>query len=261
MRCGSAALVNGATREGKITDAAGVGRTLKALLARTEITQTRAMVAVGDAMGTFRVLRIPPSATRKEVDAAIARELPFDPARTATRWFDLPTAPDTKLVYAVAWERALLKNVVEAVRQAGVEPTVVELKSASIARAAPTEACIVIDLCSAPADLILVDRHLARVWHSVLVPEPLGKEAAATLARAARSMLRFYRRLPDAEFGELAPLFVSSDQVLPADTLAELGSLVSQPVHALPAPARVPGEVRHSTYLACLGLLMRRASV
>ena len=43
-------------------------------------------------------------------------------------------------------------------------------------------------------------------------------------------------------------------------TKADLAELVGQPVQALPVPARVPPHVRHSTYLACLGLLMRRGS-
>jgi hypothetical protein len=218
------------------------------------------MVVAADAIGSFRVLRVPISATSKEVDVAIARELAFDPARMATRWLELGPSLDGRLVYAVSWDRALLKNIVDAVRQAGVEPTVVELKSASVARTVPTEACIVVDLSSKPADLILVDRHVARVWHSVSVPDPLETEASDALAHALRSMLRFYRRRPDAEFGEMAPIFVSSEQSLPADALSTLSRLVGQPVHALPAPPRVPPEVRHSTYLACLGLLMRRSA-
>jgi hypothetical protein len=35
--------------------------------------------------------------------------------------------------------------------------------------------------------------------------------------------------------------------------------MLEHPVRELPIPARVPHDIRYTTYLTCLGLLMRRA--
>lgn len=260
MRCGTSPVPDGAAVAGKVADPAGVARALKPLLARTEATQTRAFVAASDSIATFRIVRLAPASTPRDVDAAISRELQFDPQKTATRWLDLGEAQaQERDVYAAAWDRALVKNVVDAVKLAGLDPVVVELKSASVARTVPARACIVLDLASDPAEIVLIDNHVPRVWHSFKLAEPMGDGAVAALAAPLRTALRFYRRQSNGEFGPSAPVFVSSEQALPAQVLSGLSDLVGQPVLLLPVPARVPPNIRHSTYLACLGLLMRRA--
>ncbi len=260
MRCGSASVPDGASSGGKVADPSGVARALKPLLARIEITQTRAFVAASDSVATFRILRLAATSTPRDVDAAIARELSFDPLSTATRWIDVADEQGRqRVVYAAAWDQALVKNVAEAIKLADLEPVIVELKSASVARAVPAPACIVLDLSSDPAEIILIDDHLPRLWHSFKVKEPIGDDAASTLASPLRTALRFYGRQSNGDFGSSAPVFVSSEQALPSHLLTELSELIGQPVLVLPVPARVPPNVRHSTYLACLGLLMRRS--
>lgn len=260
MRCGSASVPDGGWIGGQQVDPAALARALKPLLARTEITQTRALVAASDTLATFRVLNLPPTSTPKDVDVAIARELPFDPQRTATRWLDLETSADRRVIYVAAWDKALLKNVTDAVKLAGIEPTVVELKSASVARAVPVSTCVVVDLVAQPAELILIDGHVPQVWHGFAIKDSLGDDAASLLGPPLRSMLRFYRRRTDADFGRSAPVYISGEQAMSTHALTELAAMINQPVQVLPAPPRVPPHVRHSTYLTCLGLLMRRAS-
>ena len=259
MRCASAPVPNGAAAGGKVSDPGAVARALRPLLARAEITQTHAFVAASDSVATFRILRFAASSSARDVDAAIARELPFDPQLMSTRWMDLGDAQgEQRAVYAAAWDRAMVKNLTEAIKLAGLEPVVLELKSASVARAVPAPACVVLDLASDPAEIILVDDHLPQVWHSFKVKDPIGDDEVSELAGPLRTALRFYRRQSDGDFGSTAPVFVSSEQALPAQLIAALSGLVGQPVLLLPVPARVPPNVRHSTYLACLGLLMRR---
>ena len=260
MRAGSAAVPDGAIAGGKVNDPSAVARALKPLVARTETLLTHAMISVSDSLATFRVMHLPPTATDKEVDAAIGRDLPFDPQRTATRWVEMDSTPEKRVVYLVAWDKALLANVTDAVKQSGLESTVVELKSASLARVVPDPSCVVVDLSTQPAELVLIDGYLPQVWHSFAVKEAFGDEAALSLAQSLRSMLRFYRRHGDGQFSNACPIYVSSEQSLSAHALTELSRAVDQPVMPLPAPPRVPSNIRHPTYLACLGLLMRRAS-
>ena len=260
MRAGSASVPDGAVVAGKILDPSAVGRALKPLVARTETLLTQAMVSVSDALATFRVMQLPATATSKDVDAAIARELPFDPQRTATRWVDMGSTPEKRVVYMVAWDKALLANVTDAVKQSGLEPVVVELKSASLARVVPEPSCVVVDLSSQPAELVVIDGYLPQVWHSYAVSDSFGDDAALSMGQALRSMLRFYRRHSDGQFGNGCPVYVSGERTFSSHALTELSHAIDQPVMPLPAPPRVPSNIRHSTYLACLGLLMRRAS-
>jgi hypothetical protein len=257
MRSGSGGVPAGSMASGAVKDPAAVAQALRQLLARTEITDTRALIAVSDAVGTFRVLTLPSTATDKDVAAAVAKELAMDPEKIATGWVQVGGSVDRRLIYAAGWDRALLKGVTDAVRLAGLEAVAVELKSASIARAVAEPSCVVVDLSSEPVELVLIDDYLPRVWHSAAVKVTTGEDVAAVLGVPLRSVLRFYTR-SNGRFGVDAPVFISGEQVLPGQVLEQLGRECAHPVSMLPPPPRVPDSVRHTTYLACLGLLMRR---
>src|SRR5437868_7112705 len=127
MRGGSGAMPPGAMVGGKVQESAGVATALKQLLARTEITDQRAFVAVNDSLATFRVLHLPKGSTEQAVAAAVAHELPLDPERIVTRWVDLTSANERRVVYAAAWDRGHIKSVTDAVRSIGIDPVVIEL--------------------------------------------------------------------------------------------------------------------------------------
>jgi hypothetical protein len=259
MRSGSAGTPTGAIVDGRLQDPSGVGTALKQLLARNAIMETKAFVAVSDAVAAFRVLKFPPGATNTEVDSAVARELSLDPARMATRWVEVRRTPTMREVYATAWDRALVKNATEAARLAGLDPIVVELKSACVARVVPELACVLLDTSSVPMEVFLIAGGLPQVWHCFHADASLGNDLAPALAGPLRSVMRFNRRRRDTEFGHDSPVFIAGEQMLPTQVVASLSHMLEHPVLELPIPSRIPPELRYATYLTCLGLIMRRS--
>lgn len=259
MRCGSGGTPAGSLVDGKVLDTNGVGTALRQLLARTEIEETRALIAASDSVATFRVVKLAPAATDQDVDAAVARELPLDPERMATRWLELKSGPDHRLVYAVAWDRSQVKNITEAARFAGVDPIAVDLKSACVARAVTEAACVVVDMSSNPVEIVLIDHHIPQVWHSFRLDVAAGEDVAPALTGPLRTVLRFYKRRRDTEFYSTAPIIVAGEQAMSSGFATTLSLQLEHPVVPLQMPARVPQDFRHATYLTCLGLLMRRS--
>jgi hypothetical protein len=260
MRCGSGGTPAGSLVDGKVVDVNAVGGALRQLLARTEISESHAMIAASDAVATFRVLKLPPAMTDPDVNAVVARELALDPARMSTRWVDLGANTEQRLIYAVAWDRSQIKNITDAARAAGLDPQVVELKSACMARAVPEAACVVVDMVSSPAEIVLVDDSVPQAWHSFQVNVPAGDDIGPALVSPLQTVLRFYKRRRDTQFESTAPIFIAAEQALSARTASALSKQLEHPVVSLPVPGRVPKEVRHATYLTCLGLIMRRSA-
>src|SRR4029077_3506305 len=166
MRCGSGGSPAGAIVGGRIVDPGAVATALRQLLARTEINETRAVLAASDSIATFRVLRFPPATTDQAIDSAVAKELPLDPERMATRWLALDLTDHYRAIYAVAWDRSLVKNLTDAAKGAGLEATAVDLKSACVARVVALPSCVVLDMTSNPVDIILIDDYVPQVSHS-----------------------------------------------------------------------------------------------
>ena len=260
MRCGSGSTPAGSLVDGKVLDASAVGTALRQLLARTEISETRALIAASDSVATFRVLKLPLTASDQDVDAAVGRELPLDPERMSTRWLNLSPGHQHRLVYAVSWHRSLIKNIADAAKFAGLDPIAIDLKSACVARAVAAPACVVLDMASNPAEIVLIDGHVPQVWHSFQLDLFAGDGLGAALAGPLRTVLRFYERRRDTEFESTAPILIAGEQLLSSQAATTLSQQLAHPVVPLPVPARLPAEIRYATYLTCLGLLMRRTT-
>ena len=257
MLSASAVTPAGAIVDGRVVDPSVVGTSLRQLLARGGISETRALVAASDALATSRVLKFPEATTDASIDAAVAKELPLDPSRMATRWFQVRVAGGEREVYATAWDRDLVKNITEAVRLAGLDPVVVDLKSGCVARAVSEPTCVVVDLTCDPAEIVLIDGGVPHVWQSVHADGANDRDLAVALANPLRTVLKFHMRRRNADFAR-SRVFISAEQTLAGQVMSRLSELVEHPVEPLPIPTRVPSDIRHATYLTCLGLLMRR---
>lgn len=258
MRAGSGGTPAGALVGGKIIRVDGVATALNELLSRTQIRETRALVAVSDAVASFRVIRFPSSATDVHIESVLAKEFPADPERMATRWMDVHRNGEERVVYAVVWDRALVKAAADVARAAGLEPHVVELKSACVARAVAERSCIVVDVSANPIELFLIDDHLPQVWHSFELGISPGEDVGPRLVEPLRQVLRFYGRRRDSEFKSGSPIMIAGDHTVSSESITNISTLLGHPVQLVTAPRRVPQEFNDGTYLTCLGMLMRR---
>lgn len=243
---------------GKVGDPAAVGQAIKQLLARTETTESKALVAINDVAATFRTLYLPAGTTDAQVDRAAATELSLESGRIVRQWFSVAETAEQRIVYAVAWDRDAVKDVTDAVRHAGLEPAVVDLKSLCLTRTSPEPSCVILDLVANPAEIVLIDQHLPQVWHSFELPAEMKDDVAPAVTGPLGSILRFHSRTRGRDAGGSYPVLVSAEQTIAPQVLAQISDVIEQPVRLLPPPARVPGHIRHSTYLTCIGLMMRR---
>ena len=258
LRCGSGGTAAGSIVGGRVIDASAVGAALRQLLARTEIGQNRAMIAVSDAVATFRVFNFPGDTNDRDVDAYVNRQLLLDPERIEVKWADIRRGAGHRPVYAAAWDRSLVKGITEAARFAGLEAAVIELKSASLARVVAAPSYAILEVSPDSGEIFLIDGHLPQVWHSFEISAKVGEDLTAALAGPLQSVLRFYKGRPQSIFGPSSPIMISGEPVVAQSVMSALSKLVGHPVEPVPAPARVPTDVRHGAYLTCLGLLMRR---
>jgi hypothetical protein len=259
MRCAEAPAPVGAVRGGAVEDSGAVAKVLRQLVARAEVKETRAMIAASDSLASFRVLTFASDATEPNIESFVRAQLPADGSRMGRQRLDVVTNGDERTVYAVAFDRQKVQGLAATVRLAGLEPTVIELRSLCLVRTVPEPACLVLDLGADPAEIVLIDGNLPRVWHSFKVDLESTAEVIERLASALRSVLNFYKRQQGgSDFSPDAPVFITPEQSLSSSGAAALESLIGLPVLALPSPPRVAPEIRHASFLACIGLIMRR---
>jgi hypothetical protein len=256
MWAASAALPTGSSSHGTVTNGAEVAKVLKQVLAGAEFKESHAMIVANDSLASFRVLSFPRDTSEPKIDAAVRAQLPMDGSRMGVQRYELTHNGSDRTVLAVAFDRARVQAVGEAVRLAGLDPTVVELKSLCLARVAPAAECVVVDVSVDPAEAYLISGDVPRLWHTFGVPN--DESEAASVATGIRSVLNFHRRQANAK-GLVSDLPVYfTDQVSVQRIGPAVSALLGHSVSVTPPLPRVPPEVQDGPYLACLGLLMRR---
>ncbi len=90
MRCGESAAPAGALEGGRVLDAAALGQALRQLLARSEISTTRALIAASDVIASFKVLTFPKGTPDPEIDVAVKAQLNMGSDRMAARHIEIP---------------------------------------------------------------------------------------------------------------------------------------------------------------------------
>jgi hypothetical protein len=258
MRCGEAAAAPGSLEGGRILDPAAVGQALRQLIARSEITTTRALIAASDAIASFRIMTFPRTAPESEIHTAVTALVSLASDRMSVRHLEVLTGREERTVFATIWDRSQVQAIESAAKVAGLEPAVVDLKSLCIARAVTEDSCVVLDMSVAPCEAILIDNRIPRAWHTFKVES--GGDLALSVTNGLKPLLEFQRRIAGTGFGPDSPILIRTDQALPSLLTGRLEQLTSRQVLALPQPPRVDPDIRFGPYLTCLGLVMRRSA-
>lgn len=256
MRCGEAAAPPGSMQAGRITNPDAVSQTLHQLIARTEIRATRALIAVADAVASYRVLAFRHDASAAEIDSEVRAQLNLGSERMSFRHVELASARGDREIFAAVWDRGQVQAIAGAVRQAGLEPAVVDLKSLCVARALAIDSCIFLEVGNRSCEAVLIDDRVPRIWHSFKLD--MGGDMPAALAYGLKPVLGLQLRSGGGGFGPESPIVIRSDQELPTYVIYRLADLTGRRVEDLPAPPRADPDVRYGPYLTCLGLVMRR---
>ena len=258
IRCGSSGVPAGSIADGKISDPRALGAALRQLLARSEIREPRAMLAIRDTLASFRIINLAPETALAGVESVVAKELSLDPERMGVSWVDVVNNGHGRVVYATAWDRELVKAATDAVREAGVDPVVVDLKSACLTRTVMNASCILVDASTEMVELVVIEDHMPRLWLEHPLSSVLTDDLAPQLLDPLRTVLGYQARRRGAPSEPKVPILISSDHPLAPAVLIGMSKELGHTVESLPPPPRTSG-IRYSTYLTCIGLLMRRS--
>src|SRR3982074_2251351 len=121
MRCGEAAPPPGAFEAGRVLDPAALGQAIRQLLARSEISTTRALIAASDAIASFRVLTFPNGTPDSEIGDAVRGRLNLGSDRMAMRHIEIPSDGEGRTIFATVWDRSQVQAIAAGGGDAGVE--------------------------------------------------------------------------------------------------------------------------------------------
>lgn len=183
----------GAIEEGRIKDAAAVGRALRELVQGAGIRTRRAVTAVNGQVALIREVRmpqLPPDEMRQAARFEVERYLPYPIAEVT---FDTVVVGDARDgaaagakidVLVVAARTDVLRQHAAVLQAAGLEPAVVEVEPLAVARAvaghaAADQVSACVHLGSAVTMILVIEGEAPRVIRTVAFGTTQLLEAAA----------------------------------------------------------------------------------
>lgn len=182
----------GTMEEGRITDAAAIGRALRDLVQGAGIRTRRAVTAVNGQVALMREVRmpqLPPEEMRQAARFEVERYLPYPIAEVTFDTVVVGESPEgtgrRMDVLVVAARTDVLQQHAAALQAAGLEPVVVEVEPLAVARAvanraAPEQVTACIHLGSSVTMILVIEGEAPRVIRTVAFGTAQLLEAAAS---------------------------------------------------------------------------------
>ena len=137
MKAAEAKVPASVMSDGLVLNSASLAPIIKELAAQVDGKEGKAAIAASDSLASFRIINVAKDATDAKVESLVRAQLPLDGNRMGMQRVEVAANGSERTVYAVAFDRLKVQGLAAAVRLAGLEPSVVELKSLCVARVAP----------------------------------------------------------------------------------------------------------------------------
>ena len=263
QKWGSAALPKGLVREGLILQPQAVGEAIDSLFKSTGIPKDKVITSLGGLSFTYRFIDMPrlkPSLLDEAIMRAVKTEISLSLDDLYLSWRPLPGQGEEQTYFVLGVPRHLIDALVTALKIAGIEPYLVDLRSLALARAACRRDAIIVNMESDSFNIVFISGDMPSVIHTVYA---LGEGATLEdntkrLADEVTKMAAFHEsRHPESPIGRSTPLLLTGELAAEAPATGLIQSSVEYPVALMPPPLECPPDLPVPLYMVNMGLALK----
>lgn len=262
----SSPLEPGLVKNGVILNEDAVANKLRELWTAEEIRSRRVIAGISGINCLYRLLTLPelpkellPEAVRREAGRALGVSL----QEVYLSWQSLPSLKGETSVYLAASPRNAVDGLVSALRKAGLDPYLMDLKPMAIARCATEPRAIIVDLGPSSFDIIIMTEGIPQVVRSLhLMEEATFEEKISFIREELDRAITFYNSSHmDRPIEMGVPLLVGGELAQQQDTWGLLVGRQERAVRVLPSPMAVPEDFPPGQYITNVGLALKEVLV
>jgi len=249
--------------------ASGLPALSKALRQLMDSSGIKAKKVIASLSGLYTLSRIlpdsalPPAPTTGEAILEIANEImPLPETRRYLSWQAISNKEGERLFLAVAVAREMLDSQVQALKAAGIDPYVVELRSMALVRAVDKKQAIILNIDSPSIDIIVIVDNVPEVIRTIAWnPSQLSiEETAEYLATTLESIVEFYNSHHlETPLDPATLLFVTGQLSMNSNLIERLNATSSFHVAPLELSVKYPAYLPISQYAVNIGLALRKS--
>lgn len=252
-------LETGLVKDGVIVDKATLSQKIRHLFQTERITNRKVVASISGIHSIYRLFTLPRldgGLLAEAVNREAERILRIPLSELYLSWQTIPVSKAEILVCLLGLPRSSVDSVVDTLRQAGLDPSLMDTRPLAVTRAVAEAQAIIIDIQPAHFDIVLTVNGIPELVRSLSFSRRrlLSPDKAAEVRDELDKTIRFYNT--SHETTPIPPntvLFIGGD----AEVSELLRQETSYPVGQWMIPLSFPEDVHSADYIANIGLVLK----
>ncbi len=264
IKWASRSLEPGMFEEEVVSDPQALSAAVKQLKTSSGINGRNVIASVSGLYSVSRIVTVPTppgvSVTQQAVLDAAREVMPLSEYELYLPWQTVGSGEGIQQVLVVGVPRDVIDSEVQALRAAGLNPRILDLKAMALARAVNRERALILNIESSNLDMVVVVGGLAEVMRTTAwQPGDLSvEEKAEHLAAVLDMTVGFYNsHHPRSPLDPATPLFVTGQMSGDLALMEKLQAMVEYPIEPVAPPLEYPAHLPVSQYAVNIGLALK----
>lgn len=264
IKWASLSLGPGMVEEGIVSDPQALSAAVRQLMVSSGIKSDEVIASIGGLYSANRILMVPNppvgTTTSQAVLEAAKDAMPLATDNLYLSWQTLATSESGQQVLVLGIPKDVIDTEVQALKAAGVNPRILELKAMALARAVNKEQALILNIEPASFDIVMLVNGIPEIMRTIAWKhDDLGLEDSAEhLALSLELTVGFYNsNHPNTPLDPSTPLLItghlSGDPALVEKVQARAG----YHIESLSPPLECPVHLPVSQYAVNIGLALK----
>lgn len=263
-RWASLALEPGIFEDDNIADAQALGNAIRQLMSSSGIRNRDVIASVNSLFSLVRIVTVATpletTVTEQAVLEATEEVMPLTSEAMYYSWRTVAAGEGGQQVMVVGVPKDVIDDEMRALRSAGINPHVLDLKTLALARAVNRDMALILNIDSASFDIVMVINGNAELLRSTAWnPDELSlDERADHLLSTLEITVDFYNSLqPGITLPAETPLFITGQMSGDFSLIEKITRALDYPFEEINPPLEYPPHLPISQYAINIGLALK----
>ncbi len=266
-KCAILPLESGLVENGVVVDETKMAAIIRGFFKAQKVKRGRVIVGLSGLHCLSQLItlpHLPESMMAEAVEREAERVLPVPLDELYISWQVIPASGEEEMsVFLVALPREAADALIKTLRQAGVNPYLMDLAPLALARVVDKATAIVVNARSGEFDIVIIVEGVPQLTRSLSIPgEAESPEERLSIIRGElERTIKFYNSShPDEPFEPSLPIFVSGEWVGTPEACQSLTDELKYSVSPLSLPVKCAKNIAVSEYVVNIGLALKEIS-
>ena len=254
----------GLIESGVVTDEAEVAARIRRLFQSQKEPLRKVLVGMSGLYCQTRPA-VFPQLPKGMLEEAVAREakrvLTLAPEEIYQSWQTIAAPEGKSQILLEAVPRRTVDALLNALRQAGLKPSFLDLKPLALSRIVRETRAVLVDVQTAEFDLVIVAGGVPQPVRTIVFPQDAAtwpEKIGVVQGELERTMAFHDSNNPESPLDASVPILASGVLVDEPEIRRDLSDRIGRPVEALPSPLHCPEGFPAGLYMVNIGLLARQ---